>query len=151
MCMKREARGNHYFAWLLALCFACQPNLGDDPIPIVNFPDFVINLTAPEYQPLTINGGYKEINSIGVRGVIVYRVDASTFHAYERNCTFHPNDACATVNVHSSLLYLVDPCCNSTFSFSSGQPTSGVATRPLRQYAADLSGLQLTITSEIIN
>lgn len=148
--MKRQATGKH-FAWLLALCLSCQADLGDDPIPIVNFPDFAINLSAPEYQALTINGGYKEINSIGVRGVIVYRLDASTFHAYERNCTFRPNDACATVNVHSSLLYLVDPCCNSTFSFSNGQPTSGPATRPLRQYAADLSGLQLTITDEIIN
>lgn len=130
---------------------SCQPNMGDDPIPIVNFPDFVINLTAPEYQPLTINGGYKEINSIGVRGVIVYRQDASTFRAFERNCPFRPNEACATVNVHSSSLYMVDPCCNSTFAFSNGAPTGGVASRPLRQYTTQLSGFQLTITDDILN
>jgi len=151
MCMKWQARDKQLFACLLAVCFSCQPDYSTDPIPIVNFPDFIINLSAPEYQALTINGGYKEINAIGVRGVIVYRQDATTFRAYERNCPYRPNDACATVNVHSSSLYLVDPCCNSTFSFSNGQPTSGVATQPLRQYAADLAGQQLTITDEILN
>jgi hypothetical protein len=130
---------------------ACQPDLSDDPIPVVPFADFVVSLSAPEYQPLQINGGYKEINSIGVRGVIVYRVDASTYKVFERNCSYRPNEACATVNVHSSLLYMVDPCCNSSFSFPDGMPTGGLATRPLRQYAVTLAGGQLTITDEIIN
>lgn len=137
-------------AWCL-LAMACQPDLSDDPIPVVPFPDFVVNLSAPEYQPLQVTGGHKEINSIGVRGVIVYRVDASTYKVFERNCSYRPNEACATVNVHSSLLYMVDPCCNSSFSFPDGMPSGGLATRPLRQYASGLAGSQLTITDEIIN
>lgn len=136
------------FVWLV---LACQPDMSDDPIPVVGFPDFVLNLSAPEFQSLAINGGYKEINSIGVRGVIVYRLDALTYLAYERNCSFRPNEACATVNVHSSSLFMVDPCCNSSFSFTNGAPTGGLATRPLRQYETALAGPQLTITDEIIN
>jgi hypothetical protein len=136
---------------LLIAGSACQPDMSDDPIPVVSFPDFQANLSAPEFQPLMVNGGYKEINSIGVRGVIVYRLDAATYLAYERNCSFRPNEACATVNVHSSSLYLVDPCCNSTFSFSNGAPAGGMASRPLRQYATELIGTQLTITDAIIN
>ena len=138
----------------LAVCFfalACSPDHSDDPIPYVPFADFVMNLSAPEYQPLQVNGGHKEIGSIGVRGVIVYRVDASTYKAFERNCSFRPNEACATVNVHSSNLYMIDPCCNSSFSFPDGMPSGGPATRPLRQYSATLVGAQLTITDEIIN
>ncbi len=141
------------FRWIACclLALACQPDFSDDPIPVVPFPDFVVSLSAPEYQPLQVNGGHKEINSIGVRGVIVYRVDASTYKVFERNCSYRPNEACATVNVHSSLLYMVDPCCNSSFSFPDGMPTGGLATRPLRQYASELVGSQLTITDEIIN
>lgn len=135
---------------LLGLGMSCQ-SYQDDPIPLVAFPDFVINLSAPEYQSLAVNGGYKEINSIGVRGVIVYRVDPATYLAYERNCSFRPNEACATVNVHNSSLYMLDPCCNSTFSFSNGAPTGGPATQPLMQYAADLIGTQLTITDDVVN
>lgn len=137
--------------FLLGFGMGCSPDYSDDPIPLASFPDFVINLSAPEYQSLAANGGFKEINSIGVRGVIVYRVDAATYLAYERNCSYRPNEACATVNVHNSSLYMIDPCCNSTFSFTNGAPTGGMATRPLRMYAADLAGTQLTISNEIVN
>ncbi len=147
---KRRVR-SAFLGVMTSWVMACQPNLSDDPIPIVPFADFVINLSAPEYQPLTFNGGYKEIGSIGVRGVIVYRQDASTYRAFERNCTFRPNEACATVNVHSSSLFMIDPCCNSSFSFTNGAPTGGAASRPLRQYEITLAGMQLTITDTILN
>ena len=135
--------------FLLSL-MACSTGPTDDPVPIVPFPETTINLTFPEYQSLAVNGGTKGINSIGVRGVIIYRKDASTYVAFERNCTYHPNDACATVNVHVSGLYLTDPCCNSTFSFPDGMPTGGVAWRQLRRYRTELASTSLTITNEIL-
>ncbi len=136
---------------LLGLIISCQSDRGDDPIPYVAFSDFEANLSAPEYQSLAVNGGFKEINSIGVRGVIVYREDALNYRVFERNCSYRPNEACATVNIHSSSLYMVDPCCNSSFSFTNGSPTGGIAWRPLRLYSSSLSGTTLTITDEIVN
>ncbi|MFZ6012485.1 MAG: hypothetical protein ACOYXT_19235, partial [Bacteroidota bacterium] len=99
------------------------------------------------------DGGHKLITSSegGVQGIIVYRINASSYVAYERNCSYHPNDACVTVEVHPSNLYMYDPCCSSSFDFSTGQPTGGPAWRPLRQYETSLSGSNLTITDEIIN
>jgi hypothetical protein len=136
---------------LLFLCIAsCSTGPTDDPIPVIPFADFTINLSFPEYQSLAVNGGTKGVNAIGVRGVLIYRKDASTYVAFERNCTYHPNDACATVNVHASGLYLTDPCCNSTFSFPDGMPTGGVAWRQLRRYRTSLSGTTLTIINEIL-
>lgn len=141
------------FAGLLTAAglFACEPQLVDDPIPLATFQDQVCNLGLPEYSSLRVDGGYKELNNIGVRGVIVYRVDATTFRAYERNCSYHPNEAGSTVNIHASALYLEDSSCGSTFNFSDGQPLGGPAWRPLRQYRAAISGTFLTISSEIIN
>jgi hypothetical protein len=136
---------------ILSLSFACEPQLVDDPIPVASFQDEVINLSLPDYVALRVDGGYKLINNIGVRGVIVYRVDSKNFHAYERNCSYHPNEAGSTVSVHSSNLYLQDFSCNSTFNFEQGQPTGGPAWRPLRQYHTDVTGSVLTITSDIIN
>ena len=153
----QEGNGSRFISFLgrflLAgfMMLACKSDLSDDAIPFVAFADLVINLSAPEFQPLAVNGGYKDIGSIGVRGVFVYRRDAATYIAYERNCSYHPNEACATVNVHSSNLYMVDPCCNSTFSFTDGTPTGGIAWRPLRIYTTSLAGTQLTITDEIAN
>ncbi len=135
----------------MVIVLSCGRDLSDDPIPLATFADFVMNLTLPENILLGSDGGYREVNAIGVRGVIVYRVNEANYYAYERNCSYHPNDACATVNVHSSHLYMNDPCCGSNFSFTTGSPTGGVAWRPLRRYRTELNGSILTITSQIQN
>jgi hypothetical protein len=128
---------------------ACTPDLSDDQIPYQSFPVIQINLNLPEYNSLRTVGGYKYIEG-GMRGIILYHQNQSSYIAYERNCSYQPNSACATVGVHSSTLYLVDDCCGSTFDFATGQPTGGVAWRPLRQYETILSGSTLTVTDAIV-
>jgi len=130
---------------------SCAPDVSDDAIPYVEFSDIIINLNLPEYAALKLDGGYKYLNNGGVRGIILYRKNISTYIAYERNSSYHPNEACATVEVHSSGLYIIDTCSNSTFDISTGNPTGGMATRPLRQYAVLLSAFELTITDDIAN
>ena len=137
--------------YILFVALGCQPDLSDDPIPYIPFTEIVISLNFPEYTSLRSDGGYKEISAGGVRGIIVYRVNATSYNAFERNCSFHPNEACATVNVHSSGLYLVDPCCGSTFNFSDGNPSGGTAWRPLRRYRTQLNGFTLTVSDEVVN
>lgn len=133
--------------------FSCDPNLVDDPIPVVSFDEIVINLSFPAFIGLNREGGYKDISDLGggVRGIILYRISSTAFVAYEKNCSYTPNEACATVEAHSSGLFMIDPCCTSTFNFSDGLPTGGPAWRPLRQYRTQLTGNVLAITDEIIN
>jgi len=139
-----------FFLILLSLV-GCTRDLSDDPIPMIPFVDVVINLNLPEYLSLRTDGGNKELSTGGVRGLIIYRVSASSYIAYERNCSYHPNEACATVNVHSSGFFMIDPCCSSNFSFTDGTPTGGPAWRPLQRYRTQLNGTTLTISDEIIN
>lgn len=138
---------------LPVILFSCDPNLVDDPIPIVNFDELVVNLSFPDYTELSREGGYKDVSDLGggVRGIILYRISSTAFVAYEKNCSYTPNEACATVEAHSSGLFMIDPCCASSFNFSDGLPTGGPAWRPLRQYRTQLNGNVLTITDEIIN
>jgi hypothetical protein len=140
---------------LLAFAFSaflsCEPNLVDDPIPLVAFNDIVLDLNFPENNALRNVGGFRALATGGVRGIIVYRAGANQFLAFERNCSYRPNDACATVNVHVSGLFMTDPCCNSSFDFSNGSPTGGPAWRPLLQYRISQIGSVLTITDEPIN
>jgi hypothetical protein len=79
----------------------------------------------------------------------VYRKNSSTYYAFERNCPFLPYDACATIDVHVSTLYMQDVCCGSTFNFE-GQPTGGPANAPMRRYFTSLNGTTLTITDDIV-
>ena len=135
---------------LLLFSVACSSDLSDDPIPVASFADIVIDISFPSYVNLRTTGGFANVSG-GVRGIIVYRSTGNSFLAYERNCSFHPNEACATVNVHSSGLYMTDSCCGSDFSFQDGSPTGGQAWRPLRRYRTQFSGSTLTISDEALN
>lgn len=130
---------------------SCEPQLVDDPIPIVAFNNIVLDLNFPENNALRNGGGFRALPMGGVRGIIVYRNNTNQFFAFERNCSYRPNDACATVNVHASGLFMTDPCCNSSFDFSTGAPTGGPAWRPLLQYRVEQLGSVLTITDEVVN
>lgn len=135
----------------LAVLLSCQPQLSDDEIPLVPFEPIVLNIALPTYATLLSVGGYAALSSGGTRGIILYRLDTSTILAYERNCSFQPQDACATVNVHPSGLYMNDACCGSTFRFDNGSPSGGSAWRALVQYNTVLVGNTLTITDQTIN
>ena len=132
---------------LLLFLISCEPDLVDDPIPFQPFPD--INIVIPNHPSLSSDGGTIAINDGGVRGIILYRKYSNTYLAFERNCSYKPNDACATVEVHSSTLFMQDACCGSSFNFE-GKPTGGPAWRPLQQYRTSLSVHTLTITDEIV-
>lgn len=134
------------FAFLLS----CSNELFDSPIPEAIFQDIIINVSNPEYNNLNTLGYVYIGGDAGVRGIILYKENASTYRAFERNCSYQPNDACATVDVHISTLFMQDSCCGSTFGWD-GNPTGGVAWRPLRQYETILNGTELTITDEVIN
>jgi nitrite reductase/ring-hydroxylating ferredoxin subunit len=138
--------------WLgLLMISGCGRELTDDFIPITSFPDIILQLNLPENNSLQVDGGHRQLSTGGIRGIIVYRINSSTYMAYERNCSFRPNEACATVDAHSSGLFMIDSCCNSNFSFTDGSPTGGPAWRPLNRYRTQLSGITLTITDEVIN
>jgi len=138
---------------LVGFLLSCTPDLYDDPIPPVIFEDIVLPLTLPENIGLATDGGFRDISlaypSAGVRGIIVYRKNSTTYLAFEKNCSYQPNSACATVNVHVSTFFLEDPCCASTFNWD-GFPSGGPAWQPLRQYVTILNGTVLTITDDVV-
>jgi hypothetical protein len=133
------------------LLFNCEPQMVDDPIPLLPFNDIFINLSFPENTALRTDGGFRALSTGGIRGLLVYRINANQYQVYERNCSYRPNDACANVDVHISGLYMHDSCCNSNFNWTDGTPIGGPAWRPLRRYRTQLSGSLLTITDEPLN
>ncbi len=149
MSILHRVQSQRYFQLVFLLLVACSPDMSDDQIPYQPFPDIVLNLNLPENFALKSKGSVKLVNG-GIRGIIVYCEDVGVYHAYERNCSYHPNDACATVNVDNSNLFMVDPCCGSSFEFTTGNPTGGAAWRPLQEYQATYNGIDLIITDDVI-
>ena len=132
------------------LVAGCEPDLSDDAIPWQPFDVTNINLNLPEYINLKMDKNYIYLNDAGVRGIILYNNGGSDYIAYERNCSYQPNSATATVEVDGSSLFMTCTGCSSTFDFATGYPTGGIAWRPLRKYATSLNGSTLTITDQIV-
>lgn len=120
--------------------FSCEGNLNISPIPDVPV-NVEVNLNDIDNVALKQIGGYIYTPG-GVRGLIVYRKSQTEYKAYDRNCTFQPSDACATVDFHSSGFYIEDTCCSSVFD-TDGFPTGGPAEYPLKEY-------QISQTSDIL-
>ncbi len=135
---------------LLCGLSGCEPEAVDEAIPWQPFDVIQINLNLPQYVPLMTDGGVMRLDNGGVRGIIVYRKSASEYIAYEANCSYQPNSACATVEIHVSTLYLFCACCSSNFDLPTGYPTGGPAWRPLRRYYSSVSGSTLTITDDVV-
>lgn len=136
--------------WTILSLSSCKRDLTDDAIPFVAFPDIIVNLNLPEYNELN-SKGWVYIDG-GVQGIILYKASATSYLAYERNCSYNPiNNPGAVIFVDASNLFMIDHTCHSSFNFDDGTPTGGPAWRPLRRYKTFLTGTQLTISSESAN
>ena len=112
------------------------------PYTIVNE---LLNLTDQQNANLRFDNGVVT-HAGGLRGLVVTRQSAGTYLAFDRTCSYQPENPCARVHIDASRLFLVDSCCGSKFDLQ-GQPLAGPASRPLRRYATALSGNLLTVTN----
>ena len=141
--MKRLS-GIWLFVLLVPVTSGCNDSDDGNQIPFVIVEE-IINLNNFEFLPLRTLGGTVTINA-GVRGIIIYRESNTVYRAFESNCTYQPQNACADVEVDESRLFLIDPCCGSKFDFQ-GLPIEGPAFVPLLEYSTSLSGNTLRISN----
>lgn len=138
---------------LVMLLVNCtKNNVNPDPIPDVPV-TITVNMSNPSHSHL-LDAGSISYETGGVKGVvIVHSLIDDQFYAFDRCCSYKPNDACSRVELDSSgfqfrcgeskLGGFVN-CCSSRFSME-GQVASGPATYVLKQYQVIRSGNLLNI------
>ncbi len=137
---------------LLLATAACGPKANEQPLIPYAPVNLSLNLSTQQFVRLQSDNGAVSLpvtgpaGSGGVKGVIVVRVSAGNFLAFERNCPYQPYDACAVVSLDRSRLFMRDSCCNSQFDLR-GQITGGPTPRPLKQYSTSVQGNLLSITN----
>lgn len=123
----------------------CKKNKEEGRVPYVPV-NIVLNTSDPLFVKLNAPGGWVYVNG-GSRGIIIYRLSLDDFRAYDRHCSFQPEDACGKVSVNSSQIMAVDSCCGSEFVLTDGSVAKSPASRPLTQYLTSYDGNRLLITN----
>jgi hypothetical protein len=94
-----------------------------------------------QFAPLTIFPSSIYVSNAGISGIIVYRMSANQFFAFERSCT---KDGCdnakSKVWVQAGNSAMNDSICGSTFSIQDGTVQNGPATVALFQYHTNWDG-----------
>ncbi|MCX6182581.1 MAG: hypothetical protein NT150_11715 [Bacteroidetes bacterium] len=128
---------------VLLLTLSCNKDNSYIPYVPVNIQ---INLQNPDYFPLKTVGGWVYITG-GSKGIIVYRADVDNFNAYDRHCTYKPEESCSKVDVDNGTLTALDTCCSSKFQLFDGSVLKSPATRSLQQYQTSYDGNILSINN----
>ena len=100
--------------------------------------NFTLDLTNAANTTLNTVGG-----SVIANGVIVIRVNSTTFDALSATCTH----AGCTVGYNAARSNVVCPCHGGTYNVSTGAVISGPPPAALTKYSTSLSGNILTIKS----
>ncbi len=132
-----------FYILLIPYLFLSCSKDKNESIPLVNV-NVVIHTNDPAFINLTVPGGWTYING-GSRGIIIYRVSNDAFNAYDRHCTYEPENSCALVSVDVTNITGLDDCCSSKFLLTDGSVTKGPANLPLKQYQTTFDGSVLRI------
>ncbi len=108
--------------------------------------NFTILSGSGQFSPLTIFPSSIYVGYVGISGIIIYRMSATQFLAFERNCT---KDGCSNAKsivwVQAGNSALKDSICGSVFSIQDGSIQTGPANVPLYQYHTNWDGNQLHV------
>ena len=126
---------------LLLIITSCSKDANVIPYVTVNF---TIYVTDPLYINLNAVGGWMYVTG-GSRGIILYRKSIDQVMAYDRHCTYQPENSCGQVEVESNNFTAVDSCCFSKFEIDNGTAIQTPATLSLKQYRTSFDGTILHV------
>jgi nitrite reductase/ring-hydroxylating ferredoxin subunit len=124
---------------LILCCLNCQKD-SVSQIPYVSFNTII---SANELFNIPI-GSSKSFPG-GNDSIYVYHADISTYYAYDRLCTYFPNDTSAIVTDIPGGATATCPHCKSKFELVDGGIIKGPARFPLKPYQATLLNGRLNI------
>jgi nitrite reductase/ring-hydroxylating ferredoxin subunit len=124
----------YVFALILFLFVGCENE--QKPFPYVHINE-TFNVTT-ELNDLPIGEFMflgKENGNYGYGGLIIYRSGQNSFQAFDRACTYNPDDKCILERDDEFESLVTCPCCGSKFLVSeNGMVFDGPATRRLKNY-----------------
>lgn len=130
--------------WCLAMAMMACDNSSQYIIPDVYVREEVV-LANQEALPLRFDKGVIYISG-GVRGIMVFRENATTYKAFDRACPNNPDVICELLKADISTVFMKDSCCGSQFDWN-GTYLGGPARGNPRQYPTAIVNGRLIISN----
>ncbi|OIP02136.1 MAG: hypothetical protein AUJ98_02280 [Bacteroidetes bacterium CG2_30_33_31] len=127
----------------MILVISCDKPNQNQTIPNVAV-DLYLDINSTIYVQLSTVGGWVYLTG-GYKGILVYRISADEFVAYDRTCPYDPYVANSRLEMDLSNLTVTDTVCKSQFVILDGSIISGPATVPMKRYNATFDGNILRI------
>ena len=134
------------------LLLSCSSDDNGQRNPFLNEVSFQIeaNLNLPQFDDIRFAGGSVYVNQGGIRGVIIFNLNGSTFLAWEASCPNQAPNSCSTMEASGGLATC--PCDGLQYSLGTGSPipdaeTGEASQYPLLNYSARLSGNSVFVSN----
>ncbi len=138
--------------FILSLCIACSSDDNGQRNPFLNELSFQYqaNLSLPQFDDIRFPGGSVYVAEAGIRGIIIFNLNDTTFLAWEASCPNQTPNACSTMEASGGLATC--PCDGYQYSLGTGgaipDPETGEAGQyPLLNYSARLSGNSVVVSN----
>jgi len=127
----------------LAVFFSACNGYEHETIPNVKV-NFTIYPDSPNFANLNFIGGHEYVTG-GVQGIIIYRVDQTSFVAYDRACPYDWEEDHSWLWVDDSGILIKDSLCGSVFNILDGSVISGPSKYNLKFYKTMYDGRRLRV------
>lgn len=135
---------------LLPLVFACDkedtrndnnPNLID---PIINL---TLNLNLPQYNGLNFPGNSVVLTQQGIKGIVIYNVNNTTYNAFELTDPNHPPNDCSRMILDGVIASCPCDTDANEYNIVSGLHTTNEGLYPMQPYFVTRTGNTIRISN----
>lgn len=119
----------------------------DNPFLIDPLVNLQLDLSLPQYNALNFSGNSIEINTQGIKGIVVYCISDDQYVALELSDPNHvPND-CSRMAING--IEAICPCTSDSHEYNiiTGQHVSDPNLYPMQRYNAQRNGNVIIITN----
>lgn len=119
-----------------------NPNLSDP------FVDISLDLNLPEYNPLNFPGETVIVNGQGIRGVVIFNLNNSTYLAFDLADPNHPPNNCSRMSMEG--IIATCPCTDDNNSYNIGlfgQHETEPNKFAMQQYRAERVGNRVIVSN----
>lgn len=132
--------------FLLAIsCSSDDTRNYNNPYLISTTVNLQLNLNLPQYKSLQYPGNHVIVYHQGIKGIVIYALNADLYIAHELSDPNHFPNNCSTMTVTGAIASCPCPDDDNSYDLITGQHSSSKERYPMLQYRAKREGNSIRV------